>query len=655
VCGVAGIRLCEPTRPQVELDAAAAAMAHAIRHRGPDSWGTWADAATGVALGHRRLAVIDLSEAGAQPMTSADTRWVLTYNGEIYNHQHLADRLHKEGVRLRGTSDSEVLVEAIARWGVERTLDRLDGMFAFAVWDRQERALTLARDRIGEKPLYYGELEGRLLFASELRAILVGATSEPSIDHDSVADLLRHKYVPEPWSIYHGIKKLPPGCTVTAGLGRSWDPPRTYWSAIEVAAAGLASPLTCSEDEGLALLDTALTESVRRRMIADVPLGAFLSGGIDSSAVVAAMRQATSGTIRTFTIGVADAQYDESRDAALVAAHLGTEHTELRVSEADILDVVPRLPELYDEPFADSSQIPTYLVSRLARQHVTVALSGDGGDELFGGYNRHTWAPTIWRSLKRIPAVVRAPLGRVALRAPTSHYDRAAAAASRFVPRLDQRYPGQKVHKLARALAASDSADLYDRLVAHWDQPETVVREGQTRIRTPIELPDGSLTELLMLRDLVEYLPGDILTKLDRASMAVSLETRVPFLAPDLVALAWRMPLTWKVQGSTGKRILRRFVAQHMPPELFDRPKAGFGVPVGTWLRGPLREWAEDLLSPASLGDHGLFEPRPIRQRWQAHLAGEDHQYELWDVLMLQSWLSAPSRPVGVGAAADVR
>ncbi len=644
MCGIAGIRLREATLAGPELQSLVDGMAGCLHHRGPDAEGVWVDPSVGVALGHQRLAVIDLSETGAQPMMSSDGRWVLTYNGEIYNHRELARRLSSKGLRFRGTSDTEVLVEAIARWGIEPTLQRLDGMFAFAVWDRKEHELTLARDRVGEKPLYYGELEGRLLFGSELRSIVRGATSQPSIDRDSVAELLRFKYVPEPWSIYRGVNKLPPGMTTTARDGGGWSTPRHYWSAAEVAAAGLAAPLTCSPAEGLALLDETLTASVARRIVADVPLGAFLSGGIDSTTVVAAMRQATTGTIRTFTIGVADAQYDESRDAARVAAHLGTDHTELRVSEAEVLDVVPRLPEIYDEPFADSSQIPTYLVSRLAREHVTVALSGDGGDELFGGYNRHTWAPRIWRTMERVPSALRTPVGRAALRVPTSRYDRIAAVGSRALPRLKQRYPGQKMHKLARALAAADADDLYDRLVAHWYAPDAVVRGGQVRSRTPASLPGGSFTERAMLRDLTEYLPGDILTKLDRASMAVSLETRVPFLAPDLIALAWRMPLEWKVQGVTGKRILRRYIAQHVPSEVLERPKAGFGVPVGDWLRGPLRTWAGDLLSPAALQRHDLLESGPIQQRWQAHLAGEDHQYALWDVLMLQSWLASATQ-----------
>jgi asparagine synthase (glutamine-hydrolysing) len=639
VCGIAGFRLPEPSSGEPELLEIADRMAGCLHHRGPDAAGNWADPAAGVAFGHRRLAIIDLSVAGAQPMTSQDGRWVLAYNGEVYNHRELAEGLRSKGTRFRGTSDTEVLLEGIARWGLTRTLEQLDGMFAFALWDRQERRLTLARDRVGEKPLYYGEIDRRLLFGSELRALAAGAAASPTIDHDSVAELLRYKYVPEPWSIYREILKLPPGTTVSARPEAGWGAPEPYWSAAEVAAAGLAAPLACSEQEGLELLDQELTLSVARRLVSDVPLGAFLSGGIDSTTIVAAMRRATSDTIRTFTIGVADEQYDESRDAARIAAHLGTDHTELRVSEREVLDVVPRLPDIYDEPFADSSQIPTYVVARLAREHVTVALSGDGGDELFGGYNRHTWAPRIWRSIGRIPTAARTRVGRAALQVPTSRYDRLAALATRAVPRLEQRYPGQKIHKLARAMAAADADDLYDRLVAHWYQPESVVRHGRIRPQAELDLPGAGVTERAMLRDLVHYLPGDILTKVDRASMAVSLETRVPFLAPAVIALAWRMPLHWKVQGVTGKMILRRYVAQHVPAVLLDRPKAGFGVPIGAWLRGPLRGWAGDLLSPETLAKHGLLDPGPVQQRWRAHLAGEDHQYALWDVLMLQSWL----------------
>lgn len=639
MCGIAGIWAASGATRADELEARARTMAEALVHRGPDGHGTWAEPDAGLVLAHRRLAVVGLGEAGHQPMVSRSGRFVVTYNGEIYNAPALGARLEAAGTSFRGTSDTEVLVEAIAAWGVEAALAEINGMFAFAVWDREERRLVLARDRVGEKPLLYGTVGGAFAFASELRALttLPGAPTE--LDPDAVALLLRFKYIPAPHTIHRGIAKLLPGHLLEVGPGAEVGVPRAYWSLAEVAERGAADPVT-DPAEALDELDRLLGVAVRGRLRSDVPIGAFLSGGIDSSIVSTHAAEALDRPLRTFTIASDDADHDESDAAREVAERLGAQHTELLVTAADALAQVPTLPSVYDEPFADSSQLPTLLVSQLARRDVTVVLSGDGGDELFGGYNRHVWLPGMWDRLGRVPHPVRRGLARgLAAPAPTT-WDRIA----RVVPEARRpRLVGLKVEKLASILGCADERAAFGRLVSHWDAPEQVVRgarEPRTLTHQPERWPKlPTFAEEMMAVDALTYLPDDVLVKVDRASMAVSLEARVPLLDPDLIAFAARLPLSMRVVDGAGKWALRQLLLRRHPAELVERPKSGFGVPIAPWLRGPLRSWAEDLLDPVELARDGLLDPAPIRRVWDDHLAGRrDGSYELWDVLMLQGW-----------------
>lgn len=650
MCGIAGLLDLEAATPEGVLQRQAAVMASALAHRGPDDHGTWADARAGIAFGHQRLAVIDPSPDGDQPMVSVDGRYVLSYNGEIYGFRALRGQLERLGHRFRGRSDTEVLLAVITEWGMPGALARLDGMFAFVVWDRHERRLHLARDRIGEKPLYYGWFGKTLLFGSELRALRAHPAFTGSVDRDAVARLLQLKYIPSPRSIYREVRKLPPATvlTITAdGARAAAQVPSPYWSAVDVARRGLANPLDASFPEAVDELDRLARDAVRLRMVADVPLGAFLSGGIDSSAVVALMQAQSDRPVRTFTIGVEDPRYNEADDAKAVAAHLGTDHTELYVTPEEIRAVIPELPGIYDEPFADSSQLPTILVSRLARRDVTVALSGDGGDEVFGGYNRHIFAPLVWRRTRRVPH----PLRRVAaklLRVPAPRtWDALFDPGRSGLPRLlRHRLPGNKVAKLATALDAESPEGLYWSLMSHWRQPSDLLPGLGAFTEAAILLEDpprgAGVTETAMLLDLVGYLPDDILVKVDRATMAASLEARVPFLDHRLVEFAWRLPTDFKVSGSQGKRILRALVDRYVPRRLVDRPKTGFGVPLGEWLRGPLRDWAAELLDPVRLEADGILDPGPITSAWRSHLSRrQDLGHQLWDVLVLQSWLDA--------------
>lgn len=643
MCGLAGFLDPRAEASADALGAQAGLMADSLRHRGPDAGGTWVDAAAGVALGHRRLAIIDLSDDGLQPMTSGDGRWVLAYNGELYNYRELRRRLEGEGARFRGSSDTEVLLESIASWGLDAALRASNGMFAFALWDRRERALHLARDRAGEKPLYYGWFGTTLLFGSELRALRSHPAFVGELDLDAVGQLLKLKYIPEPLTIYRRVRKLEPGARVRVDAATVADTatPIRWWSALEVAAEGLRDPLTCGMPEIVDQLDDLLRQAVERRMVADVPLGAFLSGGIDSSTIVALMQQVSPTPTRTFTIGVSSAAYDEAGDARRTAAHLGTDHTEFVVTPEQAQEVIPDLPTIFDEPFADSSQIPVLLVSRLARQDVTVALSGDGGDELFGGYNRHVWGPRALRMTTRYPRVARRTLGRALTGIAPTTWDGLARVAAPLHPRLRHQLPGEMLHKLGRALPADGPADLYDRLRSHWYEPQRVVTGAGDRPPViPPALTGSGFSEIAMYLDLVDYLPGDILTKVDRAAMSVSLETRIPFLDPDVMAFAWRIPPALRIQGGQGKVPLREVLARYVPPALFDRPKSGFGIPMGAWLRGPLRGWAEDVLATDALD--GLVSGAAVQRTWRDHLAGRaNHQYRLWDVLMLGAWLQA--------------
>jgi len=647
MCGLAGFF----GRPGADLGTVAGAMADELLHRGPDDRGVWADDAAGIALGHRRLSIVDLSAAGHQPMLSRDGRFVIAYNGELYNADQMRAELQRDfgPCAWRGHSDTEVLLEAIAAWGAREALRRTVGMFALALWDRQARRLTLARDRIGEKPLYYGRFGTTLLFASETKALRRHPAWRGEVDRDALVLYARYGYVPAPFSIYGGVAKLPPGCL--AEFGPSDEAPRVepYWSALEVALAGVAAPRREPEAALVDELDALLRQAVRGQMVADVPLGAFLSGGIDSSTVVALMQAQSGRPVHTFTIGFDEAEYNEAKHAKAIAQHLGTDHTEVYVTPEQARGVIPKLPQVYCEPFADASQIPTFLVCELARRHVTVALSGDAGDELFGGYNRYLVAERIWRWLSLAPL----PLRRLAMHAllamPTTAWDRLLGTLRGALPRtLRVPNPGDTMHKLATGVLAQPDLDsVYRRPTAQWPSPAEVVPGGvePASLLAPPMRPQGldglrRPLERMTYFDLVGYLPDDILGKVDRAAMAVSLETRVPLLDHRVVEFAWRVPAELKVRGGRGKHLLRRVLERYVPRDLFDRPKMGFGVPIDQWLRGPLREWAAHLLDPAVLRRQGYFAAEPVARAWAEHLDGSrSNQYRLWLVLMFQAWL----------------
>jgi asparagine synthase (glutamine-hydrolysing) len=631
------------------------AMADALRLRGPDDEGIWHESDERIGLAHRRLAVLDPSPAGHQPMHSACGRYVITFNGEIYNFDTLRQSLDAAGSApaWRGHSDTEVVLAALSAWGLEKTLGRLVGMFAFAAWDREDRVLYLARDRMGEKPLYYGWSRGAFLFGSELKALRAHPSFGAPIDRNALALLLRYGYVPAPFTIYEGIRKLAPGSVLTLDARvsdrRSAPVVRSYWSFRDVAQYGVSNRLALPEQEAVDQLDRLLRDAVARQMVADVPLGAFLSGGVDSSTVVALMQAQSGRPVRTFTIGFAEDGINEARHAKAVARHLGTDHTELYVSAAEAMSVIPRLHEVYDEPFADPSQIPTLLVSRLARRSVTVSLSGDGGDELFGGYNRYFVGRAIWGRIGRAPRFARALAARSITAVPPAGWDALYGLAHALLPRsLDQPGFGDKLHKLASVIGANSAEDFYLRLVSHWQDPASAVRGAVERTAGRLDLRSGldDPTERMMWQDSLTYLPDDILVKLDRAAMSASLESRVPFLDHGVVEWAWRLPLTLKIRGGRGKWILRQVLAKYVPEHLTERPKMGFGVPLDAWLRGPLRDWAEELLDESRLGREGFFEPAPVARRWKEHLSGaRNWQYSLWNVLMFQAWLQGTSRP----------
>lgn len=621
-------------------------MGQRIAHRGPDDSGIWFDEEAGIVLTHRRLAIIDLSQAGHQPMVSACGRFILVFNGEIYNHRELRAELEKLGgaPAWRGYSDTETLLAALVHWGVEEALIRLNGMFAFALWDRRERQLWLARDRMGEKPLYYGCSGGVFLFGSELKALKAHPAWRGEIDRNALTLFLRHNYIPAPWSIYKGIWKLLPGHYVLVrNGGQDIGEPRCYWDIREVAETGIRDPLP-DGPELVDLLETRLQESVASRMEADVPLGAFLSGGIDSSTVVALMQAQSSQPVRTFSIGFHEADFNEAEHAKAVARHLGTDHTELYVTPQDALNAVPHLPEIWDEPFADSSQIPTLLLSQLTRRHVTVALSGDGGDELFGGYNRYFLARRLWRWVNFFPLVVRRALATVIHSMPFS----SLTALNDRPPDLCRAFGfGARLQRVAEILDMPNAEALYYRLVSHWKEPAKVVTGAcepltilSNRAAWP-ELPD--FVDRMMWLDQVSYLPDDILVKVDRASMAVSLEARVPLVDHRLVEFAWRVPRSAKIRDGQGKWLLRKVLYRYLPQDLVNRPKQGFGVPIEHWLRGPLRDWAEALLDEKRLREEGFFNPVPIRRLWTEHLSGRRWHYYLWSVLMFQAWLESLS------------
>lgn len=642
MCGLTGFLQF----PALDEDALAQvqAMAARLHHRGPDDGGAWIDAEAGIALGHRRLSIVDLSPAGHQPMHSASGRWVLAFNGEIYNHLELRRELEAHGAAptWRGHSDTETLLAAIEAWGVDATLKRCIGMFALAAWDRSERALWLARDRIGEKPLYYGWQGDAFLFGSELKALRAHPAFAAEVDRGALALLLRHNYVPGPHSIYRGIAKLPPGTWLRLDARQRDARPVAYWSLAEVAERGMAEPFSGSEDEAVDVLERLLGDAVAGQRVADVPLGALLSGGIDSTLITALMQAGSPRPVRTFTIGFEEGAYDEATHARAVAAHLGTEHTELRLTGADALALVPRLPAMYDEPFADSSQLPTHLVMQLARRHVAVALSGDAGDEFFGGYNRYFLGPAAWKKIGWMPLPLRRLLGAGMTALPPATLDTLAAPLAQ---RLGIAQPGDKAHKLGRRLrVVRDMDDLFVSLVNEWPDASRMVigsrippnlldaRQDWPRLSDPVAR--------MMALDALTYLPDDILVKVDRAAMAVSLETRAPFLDRQVMEFAWSLPMSMKLRDGRGKWILRQLLDRHVPRTLVERPKMGFGIPLDDWLRGPLRDWAEALLDESRLRREGFLDPAPIRAAWCLHLERKaSFGYRLWSVLMFQTWL----------------
>ena len=637
MCGIAGLIDARLRGEESELLRRADAMGHAIAHRGPDGHGLWADGPAGLAFAHRRLAIVDLSDAGAQPMASADGRWVICYNGEVYNAEDLRRDPSLAGIAWRGHSDTEVIIECIARRGLAYTLERMNGMFAIALWDRNERMLHLIRDHLGIKPLFFAVNDHGVHFASELKSLHAVGAVKGSIDPASVASFLRFGYVPTPFSIYRGVEKVLPGEHVAIGPD-ALVKRRRYWSAAEAAARGVASPLDIGDGEAVERLSDLLASAVSGQMLADVPLGAFLSGGIDSSTVVALMVASRRGNVRTFSIGFPELGFDESADASAVARHLGTSHTELIVTAADALAVVPKLAEMYDEPFADSSQIPTYLVSKLTREHVTVALSGDGGDELFAGYNRYRLAEGMWHRVSQLPLRFRRLLSLACNTVPLALVDNVGA----LVPKgILPPQPGDKLRKLAQVLTL-DQDGIYRRLTSQCEDPATLVPLTREHVLpsissgAPADLP--TLLERMQLLDTLTYLPDDILQKVDRASMAVALEARPPLLDYRVMEFAWQLPRRFKIRHGETKWILRRVAEKFVPRELLERPKMGFGVPLASWLRGPLRDWAEDLLDARRFGG-GLIDAKAARSLWLEHLSGQRNwAYAIWTLLMFEAW-----------------
>jgi len=637
MCGIAGFIAGRTRGTSQQLGEIAASMNDSLRYRGPDDHGVWVDADAGLGFAHRRLSIIDLSAAGYQPMVSADGRYVIIYNGEIYSHEDMRPALSARGVSFRGHSDTEVMLESIAAFGIEKTLQQLIGMFAIALWDRRERTLTLVRDRLGIKPLYWAKFGDLFIFGSELKALRAHPGWTPRINRSAVASYMRFNYVPAPHSIYEDVHKLEPGTMLTLPMGG--EPRITrYWSAREAALAGLRDPIAGSDAELADALAVRLRDAVKRRMIADVPLGAFLSGGVDSSTVVALMQEANLDKVKTFTIGFENGDYDEAPHAAEVARRLGTEHTELTVTAQQALDVIPTLPDMYDEPFADASQVPTHLVSVMARRHVTVALSGDGGDELFGGYNRYHLAQKSWSRLSLLPRTARRGMANCLTAVSPERWTRLLS----LVPARLPNQIGDKIHKFASVLGLSDGDAIYRRLVTHW-LPEKVmpgvaeptgIFDDQSLLR---DMPE--LMQRMQYLDLVTYLPDDILTKVDRASMAVALEVRVPFIDHRVVEFSWRLPQTAKIRRGQSKWLLRQLLYRYVPRELIERPKMGFSSPLGEWLRGPLRDWSEALLSEQRLREGGLFDTAYVRRYWSEHLSGHRNwQYLLWGVLMFEAW-----------------
>jgi len=651
MCGLTGF-LWGPQKKPNNIDKKLKYMTDSLTHRGPDDEGFWIDENSRVAIGHRRLSVLDLSSAGHQPMYSTSSRYIIAFNGEIYNHTELRARLNSESnntIEWIGHSDTETLLSCFEVWGVEATLKEISGMFVIALYDTKHNSLYLIRDRMGEKSLYYGWSNDVFLFGSELKSIKAFRGFSGEVDRNALALFLKYDYVPSPYSIYKGISKLPQGSYIKISMNNNvWSKehlsgPNYYWSMREVSKSGKdANKFNGSDKDAIQELDNLLNKSIKQQMISDVPLGAFLSGGVDSSVVAALMQKNSKNKIKTFTIGFNEKHYNEAEYAKEVALHLGTDHTELYISPEQAISVISRLPKVYDEPFADSSQIPTFLVSEMAKQYVTVSLSGDGGDELFGGYNRYLMANRVWKKIEKVPFTFRKMISKGITLLSPKVWDILINSVFKFLPSgFRMSHPGDKIYKLSKMLMSNNIYDIYDGLVSHWDNSfEVVIGCKKESVKFDQDTDHLHPEDGMMLLDSMTYLPDDILVKVDRAAMSVSLETRAPFLDKDVVEFAWQLPLNMKIRDSQGKWVLRKVLDKYVPKELIDRPKMGFGVPIDSWLRGPLREWAEDLLSEERLKDDGYFHVESIRDKWKEHLSGHRNwQYHLWSVLMFQAWL----------------
>ena len=646
MCGICGFVDLSNRYNHLNRQRIISEMTNTLIHRGPDDEGYWHDEAKGVSLGHRRLSILDLSSHGSQPMLSNSGRYAIVFNGEIYNHSLLRNELIKSGVNIswRGHSDTETLLACIDEWGIEKSIKKSTGMFALAIFDNKENNLFLVRDRMGEKPLYYGYQNGVFLFGSELKAINKHPNSLCEIDRNAIALQFRYSYIPTPYSIYKGIKKLKAGTILKVNLSRSnilkeaLEEPKVYWALENVVIKAQKNIYTGNSLEAIDDLNDLLGKSVRNQMAADVPLGAFLSGGVDSSLIVSLMQSQSSIPIDTFTIGFSEDDYNEAIFAKKIAKHLGTNHTELYITSKDALSVVDKLPQIYDEPFSDSSQIPTYLISEMTKKNVTVSLSGDAGDELFGGYNRYLWTRKIWSRIKFLPISLRKIISYSMTSVSPSSWDKILKQI------LDTPQPGDKVHKLSSILTSSSATDCYFNLISHWKNSENIVI-GANHLSPSFsdisnDIDFDSIEEKMMYLDSINYLPDDILSKIDRASMSVSLETRVPFLNHHVVEFANTLPLSMKIKDGESKWILRQLLYKYIPKDLIERPKMGFGMPIDIWLRGPLRDWAESLLEESRIKKEGFLNYEPIRRKWIEHISGKRNwQHHLWDILMFQAWL----------------
>lgn len=645
MCGIVGFIDRTNRQKNAELEKIITGMSDTLHHRGPDDQGSWVDQNYGIALGHRRLSIIDISEAGHQPMVSSCGRYVVILNGEIYNFQALRKGLELEGVKFSGNSDTEVMLAQISRYGIRAALEQFNGMFAFALWDRQDKILYLCRDRLGEKPLYYGFSNNNFIFSSELKALKKFPGFRGEIDRQSLTLYLRYNCIPAPYSVYKDIRKLLPGEILSFRIEERGFSTETFWSVSGLANNFDKEKWPKNPEETTQIAELLLKDAVKIRMQSDVPLGVFLSGGIDSSLVTALMQAQSRAAVNTFTIGFGDERYNEEKDALLIAEYLGTSHTSFYATAKDALTIIPGLPQVYDEPFADSSQIPTILVSKMARKFVTVCLSGDGGDEVFGGYNRYIWLEKIWGKIHQFPPGIRRLSAQLfSFCSPDCFENIFEKLKFMFPSKLKLRNPGIKFQKFLDILSAPDIESAYLNLTSHWKRPEEIVlghRDSVSKLETVF--PPDSLTDFkrrMLFFDMINYLPNDILTKVDRASMSVGLESRAVYLDHRLVEFAWKLPMGMLIDKTGSKSILRTILKKYVPELYWDRPKMGFAVPIDRWLRGPLKSWADDLLSAGYLQKKGYFDYRLITKKWQEHKDGTGNwQHELWDILMFNAWL----------------